>query len=125
MSDRPAHDLAGTFLESLAHELRNPLAPIRNSLEVLRQAAPADGAVADAHAILDRQVAHLLRLVDVLLDASHVAQGTVELSRAQRRRSHPRGEGPDTHAYPQAAPRHPAPIVTSAGPRGDELLWMI
>ena len=81
MGDRPAHDVAGTFLESLAHELRNPLAPIRNSLEVLRQLAPANGAVADAHAIIDRQVAHLLKLVDSLLDASHVAQGTVELRR--------------------------------------------
>ena len=81
MGDRPAHDLAGTFLESLAHELRNPLAPIRNSLEVLRQLTPANGAVADAHAIIDRQVAHLLKLVDVLLDASRVAQGTVELRR--------------------------------------------
>jgi len=81
MGDRPAHDLAGTFLESLAHELRNPLAPIRNSLEILRQLAPGNGAVAEAHAIIDRQVAHLLRLVDVLLDASHVAQGTVELRR--------------------------------------------
>jgi CheY-like chemotaxis protein/two-component sensor histidine kinase len=81
MGDRPAHDLAGTFLESLAHELRNPLAPIRNSLEILRQLAPGNGAVADAHAIIDRQVAHLLRLVDALLDASRVAQGTVELRR--------------------------------------------
>lgn len=81
MGDRPAHDAAGTFLESLAHELRNPLAPIRNSLETLRQLAPANGAAADAHAIIDRQVAHLLKLVDVLLDASHVAQGTVELRR--------------------------------------------
>ncbi len=79
MGDRPAHDLAGAFLESLAHELRNPLAPIRNSLEILRQVVPANGAAADAHAIIDRQVAHLLRLVDVLLDASCVAQGTVEL----------------------------------------------
>jgi CheY-like chemotaxis protein len=97
MGDRPAHDLAGTFLESLAHELRNPLAPIRNSLEVLRQLAPGNGAVADAHAIIERQVAHLLRLIDFLLDASRVAQGTVELRRERCSLSTIVRQGVDEH----------------------------
>jgi signal transduction histidine kinase len=69
------------FLEALAHELRNPLAPIRNSLEVLRQLHPANGAAADAHAIIDRQLSHLVRVVDDLLDASKIAQGTIEVRR--------------------------------------------
>src|SRR3954454_16611527 len=69
------------FLEALAHELRNPLTPIRNSLEVLRQLSPADGAAADAHAIIDRQLAQLVKVIDDLLDTSRIAQGTIELHR--------------------------------------------
>jgi len=69
------------FLAMLAHELRNPLAPIRNGIEILRQLAPPDGPAADAHAIIDRQIAHLVRLVDDLLDVSRIAQGRIELRR--------------------------------------------
>jgi len=69
------------FLAIFAHELRNPLAPIRNGIEILRQLAPADGPAADAHAIIDRQVGHLVRLVDDLLDVSMLAQGRLELHR--------------------------------------------
>jgi CheY-like chemotaxis protein len=95
MGDRPAPDprhqpasgLAHAdlqrdqFLEALAHELRNPLAPIRDSIEILRQFAPSDGKAAEAHAIIDRQIAHLVRLIDDLLDASRIAQGKIELQR--------------------------------------------
>jgi CheY-like chemotaxis protein len=95
MGDRPAPDprhqpasgrapadlQRDQFLEALAHELRNPLAPIRNSVEVLRQLAPLEGKAAEAHAIIDRQVAHLVRLVDNLLDVTRIAQGTIELRR--------------------------------------------
>jgi two-component system CheB/CheR fusion protein len=69
------------FLAIFAHELRNPLAPIRNGIEILRQLAPPDGPAADAHAIIDRQISHLVRLVDDLLDVSRLAQGTIELRR--------------------------------------------
>src|SRR5262249_13539486 len=69
------------FLTKLAHELRNPLAPIRNGIEILRQLSPADGAAAEAHAIVDRQIAQLARLVDDLLDVSRLAQGTIVLGR--------------------------------------------
>ena len=69
------------FLAIFAHELRNPLAPIRNGIEILRQLAPVDGAAADAHAIIDRQISHLVRLVDDLLDVSRLAQGKIELRR--------------------------------------------
>ncbi|MEO8038560.1 MAG: ATP-binding protein [Betaproteobacteria bacterium] len=68
------------FLAMLAHELRNPLAPIRNASEILSRAGPADTHEA-AIAIVQRQVANLTRLVDDLLDISRITQGRIELRR--------------------------------------------
>ncbi len=69
------------FLAMLAHELRNPLAPIRTAAHLLR-AAPADPAkVERSAAIIDRQVRHMTELVDDLLDVSRVTRGLVELER--------------------------------------------
>jgi PAS domain S-box-containing protein len=68
------------FLATLAHELRNPLAPIRNGLELLR-AAPGPEVEEKVRGIMQRQLAHLVRLVDDLLDLSRVTRGTVELER--------------------------------------------
>ncbi len=68
------------FLAMLAHELRNPLAPIRNASEVLSRAEAADAHHA-AIAIVQRQVANLTRLVDDLLDISRITQGRIELRR--------------------------------------------
>ncbi|NUO73493.1 MAG: response regulator, partial [Frateuria sp.] len=69
------------FLATLAHELRNPLAPIRNGLELLRR-TPADSATAvRARELMDRQLSHLVRLVDDLLDVSRVSQGKIALRR--------------------------------------------
>ena len=68
------------FLATLAHELRNPLAPISNSLQVLR--AETDQArVTDSRAVIERQVAQLVHLVDDLLDVSRVSRGKLELRR--------------------------------------------
>jgi signal transduction histidine kinase len=70
------------FLAMLAHELRNPLAPIVNALHVLGLDTPALGDnFARAHATMDRQVRHLIRLVDDLLDVSRITQGKIELRR--------------------------------------------
>jgi two-component system CheB/CheR fusion protein len=67
------------FLATLAHELRNPLAPIRNALGILHL-APADGsAVRQARALIERQVAQMVRLVDDLLDVSRITRGKIEL----------------------------------------------
>jgi PAS domain S-box-containing protein len=67
------------FLATLAHELRNPLAPIRNSLQILKMPV-ADRAVIDrARELMERQLHHLVRLVDDLLDVSRVMRGKVEL----------------------------------------------
>jgi PAS domain S-box-containing protein len=67
------------FLATLAHELRNPLAPIRNAVELLSRTAQAPPPVARAMAIIDRQSRHLSRLVDDLLEVSRITQGKVTL----------------------------------------------
>jgi PAS domain S-box-containing protein len=63
------------FLAMLAHELRNPLAPLRNGIHLLRQCPDDPGLKADVIAIMERQVKHIMRLVDDLLDASRVTTG--------------------------------------------------
>jgi two-component system CheB/CheR fusion protein len=67
------------FLGILAHELRNPLAPMRFGLEVLRQSAGDPAAERRARDVLDRQISHMARIVDDLLDVSRIAQGKIEL----------------------------------------------
>ncbi|MEO8652949.1 MAG: ATP-binding protein, partial [Ramlibacter sp.] len=67
------------FLATLAHELRNPLAPIRTAVELIRRSNPADPTVQRARTIIERQVLHLSRLVDDLLDVSRISFGTIEL----------------------------------------------
>jgi PAS domain S-box-containing protein len=67
------------FLAVLSHELRNPLAPIRNSLVVLDRAAPGGDQARRAQAIIDRQVTHLVRLVDDLLDVTRIARNKIRL----------------------------------------------
>jgi signal transduction histidine kinase len=67
------------FLAMLSHELRNPLAPIRNAVAILSLLGSSDPHVAQARDIVDRQVAHLTRLVDDLLDASRLTRGHIAL----------------------------------------------
>jgi len=67
------------FLATLAHELRNPLAPIRTAVEVIRLRNPADQAIQRARTVIERQVLHLTHLVDDLLDISRITRGTVHL----------------------------------------------
>jgi PAS domain S-box-containing protein len=67
------------FLGMLSHELRNPLAPIKNSLYILARAEPAGDLARRATDVIGRQVAHLTRLVDDLLDVTRIARGKVEL----------------------------------------------
>ena len=67
------------FLATLAHELRNPLAPIRAALEVQRQVPDNERLRATTGAIMTRQVAHMSRLIDDLLDVSRVTRGAIEL----------------------------------------------
>jgi len=67
------------FLATLAHELRNPLAPISSGLHILRAAGHDAAATAQAREIMERQVAQMVRLVDDLLDVARITTGKVEL----------------------------------------------
>jgi PAS domain S-box-containing protein len=67
------------FLAMLAHELRNPLAPIRNAAEVLRRTGGADPYLEQARSMIERQVAHMARLVDDLLDVSRISRSKILL----------------------------------------------
>jgi PAS domain S-box-containing protein len=67
------------FLAMLAHELRNPLAPISNAVHILRAGDGDGSAVQEVGAMLERQVKQMARLVDDLLDMSRITRGTIEL----------------------------------------------
>jgi two-component system CheB/CheR fusion protein len=69
------------FMAMLSHELRNPLAPIRNSLYVLERAAPGSEQASRANAVINRQVEHLTGLVDDLLDITRISRGKIRLER--------------------------------------------
>ena len=68
------------FLATLAHELRNPLAPIRNGLQILRLAPDGEDAL-EIREMMERQLAHMVRLIDDLLDVSRISRGKFELKR--------------------------------------------
>jgi signal transduction histidine kinase len=70
------------FLATLAHELRNPLAPLRNGLETLKRTAPDSEAHGRTVLIMDRQLNMLVHLVDDLLDVSRITSGKIHLRRA-------------------------------------------
>ena len=69
------------FLALLAHELRNPLAPLRNGLEIMRLASDDAQVVAESREIMDRQLSHMVRLIDDLLDISRISRNKMELRR--------------------------------------------
>ncbi len=67
------------FLAMLAHELRNPLAPLRNGLQIMRLANHNGAAVERAQGMMERQLGHMVRLIDDLLDLSRITNGKIEL----------------------------------------------
>ena len=69
------------FLALLSHELRNPLAPIRNSIYILERSSPGGEQAHRARAVLERQVGQLTRLVDDLLDITRIERNKVQLQR--------------------------------------------
>jgi signal transduction histidine kinase len=92
------------FLATLAHELRNPLAPLRHGLDALRRDPDADtaGAIRET---MDRQLAHLVRLIDDLLDVSRVSAGKIAL----------RKETIEVADVVRAAVEASRPIIDAAG----------
>ncbi len=69
------------FLAMLAHELRNPLAPIRNALQIMKMPGAGPDVARRAREMMERQLHHLVRVVDDLLDVSRITQGKIELRR--------------------------------------------
>jgi signal transduction histidine kinase len=69
------------FLAMLAHELRNPLAPIRNAVYILKQTKADPSMVRQAEDMIERQVQHMARLLDDLLDVSRISRGKIDLRR--------------------------------------------
>ena len=69
------------FLAMLSHELRNPLAPIRNGLYILERATPGGPQAQRARAAIERQVTHMTRLIDDLLDVTRISRGKIRLKR--------------------------------------------
>ena len=78
---READQRKDEFLAMLAHELRNPLAPLRNMLEIMKRGDGHADLIQQARATMDRQLGHMTRLVDDLLDVSRISQGRIELKR--------------------------------------------
>lgn len=76
---RDADSRKDEFLAMLGHELRNPLAPIRNAVQVMRKVGVADPKLAWARDVVERQTGHLTRLVDDLLDVSRIIRGKITL----------------------------------------------
>jgi PAS domain S-box-containing protein len=95
------------FLALLAHELRNPLAPIRNGVEILRMSAATTAPSTQLLAMMERQLVHMARLLDDLLDVSRIANGMIEL----------RKERMDVAQAVQAAVEASRPLIDSLGHR--------
>jgi len=91
------------FLAMLAHELRNPLAPIRNAVELMRQVETVDPTFQPSREMVERQVKHLARLVDDLLDISRITQGSIRL----------RKEGVDLGTIVERAVEAVRPLIES------------
>jgi len=81
MGLRDADRRKDEFLATLSHELRNPLAPIRSALEIIRLARGDEELVEKARATMERQLSHLVRITDDLLDVARITQNKVHLRR--------------------------------------------
>jgi signal transduction histidine kinase/ActR/RegA family two-component response regulator/HAMP domain-containing protein len=76
-----ADERKNAFLGVLAHELRNPMAPIVNGIHILKHSPPGSEHALSAQAVIERQAAHLVRLIDDLLDITRISEGKVHISR--------------------------------------------
>src|SRR4029079_5804661 len=78
---RAASQQKDAFLATLAHELRNPLAPLRTGLDLLLQLPAAMPTVTRTLGAMNRQLDHMVRLIDDLLDVSRISRGMLELKK--------------------------------------------
>jgi PAS domain S-box-containing protein len=95
------------FLATLAHELRNPLAPIRNSLQIMKLLEGLPSEVQQLSSIMERQVNHMVRLVDDLMEVSRITRGKIELRR----------ESVDLPSALRSAIETSQPLIDAAGHR--------
>jgi len=93
------------FLATLAHELRNPLAPIRNSIQLLRMKGASDAESEWGREVIDRQVNQMVRLLDDLLDVSRISYNKLQL----------RKERVDLRSVIQSAIETSRPLIDAAG----------
>jgi signal transduction histidine kinase/CheY-like chemotaxis protein len=101
---READQRKNEFLATLAHELRNPLAPIRNGLEILRLTQSGDVAER-ARSMMDRQLQQMVHLIDDLLEVSRITRGKIQLNR----------EPIDLETALQSAIEVSKPLINAAG----------
>jgi signal transduction histidine kinase/CheY-like chemotaxis protein len=80
---RESDERKGNFIAMLSHELRNPLAPLRHALWLLDRAAPGSESAAHARATLGRQLLHLTRITDDLLDVTRISRGKILLQKTR------------------------------------------
>ena len=80
---READHRKDEFLATLAHELRNPLAPLRNGLQILRLAGATGEIANNARSMMERQLGQMVHLIDDLLDLSRISRGKIELRKEQ------------------------------------------
>jgi len=102
---RDADQRKDEFLATLAHELRNPLAPIRNGLQVLRLAGGGGAMVDEARSMMERQLSQMVRLVDDLLDVSRITRNKLDLKKQRI----------DLAAVVQSAIETSRPLIEQAG----------
>ena len=114
---RDADQRKDEFLATLGHELRNPLAPLVSGLDVLRMTVPPTADSVRMLGVMDRQIRHLRRLVDDLLELSRVTRGltSVRHDPLDLRRGRPRR---DRHHAPDLRGRAPRGAARSAGSPG-------
>jgi PAS domain S-box-containing protein len=95
------------FLATLAHELRNPLAPLRNGLQVMKMASGNVAAVEQARTMMERQLGQMVHLIDDLLDVSRITRGKLQLRR----------ERIDLASIVQSAVEGSRPLIEASGHR--------
>ncbi len=78
---REAHRRKDEFIAMLAHELRNPLAPVRSAVEILKHVDSDEPRLHRSRAVIERQVSHMARLLDDLMDTSRIARGVLNVRR--------------------------------------------
>ena len=93
------------FLATLAHELRNPLAPIRNGLQLLKLARGDVRVLEEARGVMDRQLRQMVRLIDDLLDVSRISRGKIRTPQGADRAGRGRGAAPSRRPGRSSRPR--------------------